>query len=100
MEKIKLQDLDQDKIDQLKASVKNNTYTDDDFKVLFEIFKKYDNDINLYQTKKICEFVQYLHAVRREDRLESVLIQFIENMVPQRSHNQLMANSFSYIIGA
>ncbi|WP_335870392.1 hypothetical protein [Bacillus sp. 2205SS5-2] len=94
-----LSEMEKNKVVKLKARVDSGIYNDDDFKQIFAIVKNYDSEINLAQTKKICELVQYLYVVRKEDRVASVLNQFIDEVLPnQNLEGKKTCRSFSFVI--
>ncbi|WP_210365265.1 hypothetical protein [Bacillus sp. REN3] len=58
----------------------NDTYTDQDFILLLGLLKRHADKMDLKQTKKLCELVQYLYTIEREERLLNDLLDIVNGM--------------------
>jgi hypothetical protein len=64
----------------VQNKIVNDTYTDQDFILLLGLLKRHADRMDLNQTKKLCELVQYLYSIQREERLSNDLLEIINGM--------------------
>lgn len=64
----------------VQNKIMNDTYTDQDFILLLGLLKRHADKMDLVQTKKLCELVQYLYSIEREERLTNDLLDIINGM--------------------
>lgn len=64
----------------VRNKIENDTYTDEDFILLLDLLKEHTDKMDFIQTKKLCEFVQYLYKIEREERLPNDLLEIVNGM--------------------
>lgn len=63
--------------------IANDKYTDQDFILLLDLLKRHVEEMDFIQTKNLCELVQYLYTIEREERLSNDLLEIINGMFYQ-----------------
>lgn len=64
----------------VQNKIMNDTYTDQDFTLLLGLLKRHSDRMDLNQTRKLCELVQYLDSIEREERLSNDLLEIVNGM--------------------
>ena len=67
----------------VQTKIANDTYTDQDFMLLLCLLKRHVDQMDLMQTKKLCELVQYFNTIEREERLSNDLLEIVNGMFYQ-----------------